>query len=350
MQASQPSISLINGARTFSGIGRYAKDTFDALENRALLISLAFSREDFESGLPGLVMKGIYPPITSGWFINTKLQALIFRNIVDFYKNHVVGKKIVHYVDPYVFPFLNSDKKIVSILDVIPLSDNSWAPPAWIKYARKCLNAHLRTEFIITCSNKVKKEIEETGFAGKIDVVYPYVNDKLKLAIPKNTAKKSLGLPEDKFIVLSISSASQRKNLTIIKEVVEKLGERFMLVRVGSNIGQGINFEHVDDGTLNKIYRAADVLLFPTLDEGFGYPIVEAMANGLPVVTTDLEITREVSRGAVILSEPTVESYVTSIRDALDNAQLLSSTSLEASKWYTREKYIKALLKVYDEV
>lgn len=350
MQAPQPSIALINGARTFSGIGRYAKDTFDALDKRALLISLAFSREDFESGLPGLVFRGIYPPITSGWFLNTRLQALIFRNVVDFYRDHVVSKKIVHYVDPYVFPFLNSDKKVVSILDVIPLSDNSWAPNAWIKYARKCLNAHMRTEFIITCSNKVKKEIEETGFAGRINVIYPYVNDGLKQNIPKLSAKKSLGLPENRFIVLSISSASQRKNITKIKEVMEKLGDGFMLVRVGSDLGKGINFEHVDDRTLNKIYRAADVLLFPTLDEGFGYPIAEAMANELPVVTTDLEITREVSRGAAILSEPTVEGYVTSIKEALNNAHLLSIKSLEASRWYTKEKYSEALWKVYEEV
>ena len=131
---------------------------------------------------------------------------------------------------------------------------------------------------------------------------------------------------------------------------MEKLGDKFILVRVGSDIGKGINFEHVDDGTLNNIYRAADVLLFPTLDEGFGYPIVEAMANGLPVVTTDLEITREVSRGAAILSEPTVEGYVTSIKEALNTAHLLSSRSLEASKLYTKEKYIEALLKVYEEV
>ena len=104
MQAPQPSITLINGARTFSGIGRYANDTFNALENRALLISLAFSREDLESGLPGLVLRGIYPPITSGWFLNTRLQALIFRSVANFYSNHAISKKIVHYVDPYVFP------------------------------------------------------------------------------------------------------------------------------------------------------------------------------------------------------------------------------------------------------
>lgn len=343
-------IIMVNGARSFSGIGRYAKDTLTAFEKDALLISLAFSREDYESGMPGNVFKGIYPPVTSGWFINTKLQGLVFRQASRFAGQFAPNTNIIHYVDPYVFPFFKADKTIVSVLDIIPLSDHSWAPKAWIKYARKCLLSHLRTENIVTCSNKVKREIEDYGFSGKINVVYPYVNASLRLNVSKSEARKTLGLPEDRTIILSISSSSQRKNLNLLKSIMEELDKKYLLVRVGSDIGIGKNFKNIDDSTLNKIYRAADVLLFPTLDEGFGYPLAEAMANGLPVVTTNLEVTREVTRDAAVLSDPTTREFVESIKEALNNAPYYSRKSFEVSKYYIKEKYAEALGKVYNEL
>src|SRR5438309_431919 len=58
-----------------------------------------------------------------------------------------------------------------------------------------------------------------------------------------------------------------------------------------------------DETTLRRAYRAADVLLFPSLYEGFGYPVIEAFASGLPVVTSGAGGLKEVGGDAIVVVE-----------------------------------------------
>jgi glycosyltransferase involved in cell wall biosynthesis len=60
----------------------------------------------------------------------------------------------------------------------------------------------------------------------------------------------------------------------------------------------------VDDATLHALYQAADGLAYPSLYEGFGLPVLEAMANGTPVLTSDCSSLPEVAGGAALLVDP----------------------------------------------
>ena len=61
---------------------------------------------------------------------------------------------------------------------------------------------------------------------------------------------------------------------------------------------------HVDDVELARLYRSAEAFVFPSLFEGFGLPVVEAMASGTPVVTTTAGSLPEVAGDAAILVPP----------------------------------------------
>lgn len=61
---------------------------------------------------------------------------------------------------------------------------------------------------------------------------------------------------------------------------------------------------HVAEETLLALYDHATVLLFPSLFEGFGYPVVEAMARGCPVLTSNIEVIREVADDAAVFVNP----------------------------------------------
>jgi glycosyltransferase involved in cell wall biosynthesis len=82
---------------------------------------------------------------------------------------------------------------------------------------------------------------------------------------------------------------------------------------------------HVDDATLAALYRSAAVLAFPSLYEGFGLPLLEAMAHGLPAVVGKAGALRELGDGAVVVVDP---EDVASIAEGLE--RLLADASLRA--------------------
>ncbi|MEK7644192.1 MAG: glycosyltransferase family 1 protein, partial [Patescibacteria group bacterium] len=77
-------------------------------------------------------------------------------------------------------------------------------------------------------------------------------------------------------------------------ELVEELGLKDSVIFTG----------HITDGQMSNIYHHARALLFPSLLEGFGFPVLEAMNCGLPVITSDRGSLAEISHGAAILVDP----------------------------------------------
>jgi len=78
-----------------------------------------------------------------------------------------------------------------------------------------------------------------------------------------------------------------------------------------------------DESTLRRAYRAADVLLFPSLYEGFGYPVIEAFASGLPVVTSGAGGLKEVGGdGVVVVEGRDPGAYVQALERLGDDALL----------------------------
>ena len=347
---SSKSVILLNGAKKSSGIGRYSQITYEAIQDVAELISMAFSREDYDAGLPGNVITGLFPPVTSGWFINTNFQTLVYRKLLKHCKRTQERGGIIHYTDPYIKQLSGDGRSLVNIYDLFPLANENWSPPMWKKYAAKCLNEFKRAENILTSSNKSKKEIEENGFNGKVHMIYPYVALPFRKEINKEQARDILGLPREKKLILTVSSKSGRKNLSLIKEIVSSLSDDFLLLRVGSDIGTGKTFVNIDDETLNLIYRSSDVLLFPTKDEGFGFPIIEALATGLPIVTTELEITTEIAGKTAVFMENTVMSGISSVNEALNSADSLSRSGRERAKLFQKDIFRSELLECYSKI
>jgi len=80
---------------------------------------------------------------------------------------------------------------------------------------------------------------------------------------------------------------------------------------------------HVDDATLNALYRSASILVFPSLYEGFGLPLLEAMAHGLPAVVGNAGALPELAAGAAIVVDPMdVLSIAAGLERLLDDASL----------------------------
>jgi glycosyltransferase involved in cell wall biosynthesis len=107
----------------------------------------------------------------------------------------------------------------------------------------------------------------------------------------------------------------------------------------------------VDDATLDGLYRAADCFVFPSLAEGFGLPVLEAMLRGTPVACSNTTSLPEVAGDAALLFDPLdIEAIAVSIRRILEDeglAERLRAMGRERAKRFTWEETASRTLKSY---
>jgi alpha-1,3-rhamnosyl/mannosyltransferase len=156
--------------------------------------------------------------------------------------------------------------------------------------------------------------------------------------------------------VLAVGTLEPRKNLERLVEAVRSSKRELRVVgargwggvQVGGN---GVRWlGEVDDAELARLYRGAACLAYPSLYEGFGIPIVEAMACGTPVVTTRGTAMEEVADGAAVLVDASdVEEIAAGIERAASEREALVARGLERARAFRWDAVADATVAVYRE-
>ena len=111
--------------------------------------------------------------------------------------------------------------------------------------------------------------------------------------------------------------------------------------------------EDVPEEDLLHLYNGADLFIYPSLYEGFGLPVLEAMACGIPVITSNVSSLPEVAGDAAFLVDPySVEEIAESARKILKDRELkddLSKRGMERAKSFSWEKTAMETLRAYEE-
>ena len=162
--------------------------------------------------------------------------------------------------------------------------------------------------------------------------------------------------------VLFVGSTQPRKNLKRLAAAVARVTERYpdlRLVVAGSDAwgnenvaGPHVTFAgRVDDELLLALYRHAQCTALVSVHEGFGLPILEAMAAGSPVVASNVAALPEVAGGAAVLVDPfSEESIASGIEEAIVTRELLVASGAHRAAAYTWDRTAELTVAVYREL
>lgn len=224
---------------------------------------------------------------------------------------------------------------IVSLWDLSPLDPGlACGPPLMARYREMCFRrAIARADHLIVPSDAVRAAlIDRFGVAGdRVTRIHPLFGPHLEVG--------GHPLPKPRHL-LHVGTLEPRKNLGLLLDAFELLdpGSRPPLVLAGrygwrqeTLVARLASLEpsvrwlgEVDDGHLVELYRQAAVLIQPSLHEGFGLPVLEGLAAGVPVVVSDLPVHREVAGNCALYAR-------------VDDAAALSAAILEALSWNGEE-------------
>lgn len=346
---SELQVFIMNRYPPLTSIYRCSADLSSILRDNYIQINLIFQKEGWEVHHEGIDIHGKDGKLS---FLNYSLPNFAFRDAIKYVvMNGKKDKVVLHYTNQF-----SGVLNIKGIINVVNIHDSPYyfeknTLPERM-YIKRLYNSLKNVPFIITNTEVLRNELIDYGFRGHITTIHlPYSKNFRKLSTDKTILRKKLGLPIEKKLVLSVSTDSPRKNLAMVSEVVRDLGNDYRLVRVGSPLGDSITFNGIGDVTLNEIYNACDVLLFPSLYEGFGLPIVEAFASGLPVVTSDIPTIREVTCDAASLCSPfDIESLANSVKFVLDNADEFVRKGFERSPHFSFDRWKNDILSLYKKI
>ena len=273
-------------------------------------------------------------------------------------------------------PFFSNIESIVTIHDLVPLKFPHLTQNKTAIYYNLVLPKSIaKAKKIVAVSNTVKKDILNlfpNTDANKIDVVYhgiskrfSRVSDTIKLDTVQNKYK----LPS-KFI-LFVGNLEPKKNINRIIEAYWSLKMdqhiEHKLVIAGrkgwkyasifdlckdKNLHDDIIFPgYIDEDDLPALYSLASAFTFPSLDEGFGFPVLEAMACGCPVIVSNQGALPEISGGICPMADAySVSSIASAILQVLqheDYRQQVIGKGLHWSNKFTWEACAEKMIHLY---
>jgi len=258
------------------------------------------------------------------------------------------GADVLH-CPTYRGPVRSRVPVVVTVHDLAVFRHPEAFPPWTRTYSRVVVPSVLRAARIVAAVSEFT--------AGELETVLRVPRERIRV-VP-NAADATFteaGPREEGDYVLAVGTLEPRKNLARTIAAAQRLGVELRVAgaRGWGGVearGDGVRWEgEVGDEQLARLYRGALCVVYPSLYEGFGIPVLEAMACGAPVVTSRGGATEEVAGGAAVLVDPhDVSSIAAGIEEAIARRDELRAAGLRRTSAYSWDASARLLVQAYED-
>lgn len=259
-------------------------------------------------------------------------------------------------------------KKVTTVHDLTPALYPNYHDSLVIQNFKKNIQLIESQADLVFVDSKATEEdlVEHSSIPRqKIEVVYPGLNAKFRASSYEEITRVKQKYHLQKPYILTVGTKEPRKNIQRLIEAFESLNNgEINLVLVGKH-GWGKDDMKVGDKKLNIIelgfvadeelpalYSGAMLFAYPSLYEGFGFPVLEAMACGCPVITSNISSLPEIAGNAALLVYPKdVKEIAHALHTLISNRNLqrdLTKKGLIQAKKFSWEEAAKQTLKIYN--
>ena len=285
----------------------------------------------------------------------------------------------LYHATHYVLPLLVPSKVVVTIHDIIHLLYPQFLPNRFaLVYAQRMMRRSLgRADRTVAVSENTRSDLMEYfGLDGSnIDVIYNGVDEVFRTRLSEEALDRWFRqLDIRRPYLLFVGNPKPHKNLDRVIQAYARslelaefdgplicVGDRtaahFKLRQRAEQLGIADRLRllgHVAEEVLPPLYQGARLFLYPTLYEGFGLPVVEAMASGTPVLTSNTSALKEIASGCAHLVDPLdVERMAKAIARLMtddDYRRDLAEKGRDRSRDFRWERTAEQTLALYREV
>jgi glycosyltransferase involved in cell wall biosynthesis len=336
-----------------SGVARYTLGLVKGLSKICDKKDIILSYFNFLGGYGGL-----------DFFLNKPIRIMPGRMYNQLWKrfhgpsyNWLTGNYDVYHFPNFCLPPISYGKSIITVHDLAFMRYPEYIEPKNLAFLRQEMPWSLKkADKIIAVSNFTKNELIEIFKVDplKISVIYEGIDDCFK-----KVKIKKLNLPES--YMLFVGTLEPRKNIEgLIRafNICRPKGHKLLVVgekgwfyedifKIVKELGleKDVIFQgYVAQEDLPEVYSRAKVLVFPSFYEGFGFPPLEAMACGVPVVSTEFEVLGNAAR---FIDPKNPEDIARGIDDVLKHSEVWISKGLDYVKKFTWKKTAEDTLELY---